>query len=413
MLRKLLREVVTEAGEDHVVVGLRGSTDTSPGITLEIAVLHSVLEAAVFGVVVKAIDKLAGEFGDCAGCAQAVCRCTRAVRRVTGNADAAKTGGWGCGKGLDAATSVGAGDGRITNHFAGIRTYCAQVGSTLRVFRTVVDVEIEFLLRVKFERTKELVVLDGLERSIGMRSDVRQGRGAVAAYAGAAEEVEAKVRIVRDGRAGVGEEAATDLGVVGSTHGGWDGEGLVGVVTVAEPTNQAAGLKVGSSHIVGTLDDQVGGDVVGVVGSEVIETATRACVTDEEVCVRVGCRVDDLSFFNGDRTREAANLLLEPYARLTLPAETDVVLRVDGSGQVLGAIIGALLGFGDERPHLTAGYSEPAVGSGLREDLALAKNVAVALVLVAAGSCAEEVSFDVTREIERSGVGRKRAPIRL
>ena len=60
-------------------------------------------------------------------------------------------------------------------------------------------------------------------------------------------------------------------------------------------------------------------------------------------------------------TGEAAELLLEADAGLTLPAETDVVLRVDGRRQILSTVVGALLGFGDERPHLTAGYREAAL----------------------------------------------------
>ena len=99
-----------------------------------------------------------------------------------------------------------------------------------------------------------------------------------------------------------------------------------------------------------------------------------------------------------------SNGLLEADAWLTLPAEADVVLSVDRHRQVLGAVVGALLGLGYERPHLSAGDLEAIVGCGLTPDLALTEGVAVALVVVAGGAGGEEVGFDVTGEFEGSGV---------
>jgi hypothetical protein len=89
--------------------------------------------------------------------------------------------------------------------------------------------------------------------------------------------------------------------------------------------------------------------------------------------------------------------LLEADAWLTLPAEADVVLSVDCvAGRFSVRYIGTdLCWFGDERPHLSAGYSEASIGGSLTPDLALAKRVAVALVVVAGGAGREEVGFDV------------------
>jgi hypothetical protein len=166
---------------------------------------------------------------------------------------------------------------------------------------------------------------------------------------GAAEEVGAYVSKVRDGDAGVGEEAAADLGVVGAASSGGSGEGLVGVVAIAEPAAETSDLVVAEVRgVIGELEDDIGRDVVGVVGGEVVETTAGACIADEEVRVGIGAGVDDGSLLNRDSSGQAAELLLKADAGLTLPAETDMVLGVDGCGKVFGAVVCAGLGFSHE-----------------------------------------------------------------
>ena len=138
-----------------------------------------------------------------------------------------------------------------------------------------------------------------------MDGDVRQGGGAVAAYAGTAEAVDTHIEILGGGHTEVDESAAAHLGVVLTTCGGGNHEGLVGVVAVAEPAAESTDFKVAVLRIVGALEDEVGSDVVGVVGEDVVETAAGTGVADEEVGVGVGRRVNVLRLLEREGGGEA------------------------------------------------------------------------------------------------------------
>src|SRR5205823_7969426 len=131
-------------------------------------------------------------------------------------------------------------------------------------------------------------------------------------------------------------------------------------------------FKVPVLRIVGALEDEVGRDVVRVVGEDVEETASDTGVTNEEIVVCAGRRIDVLRLLERQGSGEAvAEGLLEANAWLTRPAEADVVRGVDRHRQVFCAVVGALFGLGDEGPHLSAGKLEASVGCGLTPELAL------------------------------------------
>ena len=140
---ELLRDVVTEAGEDHVVgavrraVGRRRCTGctgyTCPSLTAEVAVLHLVLETAVLGAVVEAVGESCCRLIKILGCAKAVRRSSGAVGRIARDTNAAQTRGRGGRQGFGVATRVGAGDRSVAYELTGICTDGAEVGSTLRV----------------------------------------------------------------------------------------------------------------------------------------------------------------------------------------------------------------------------------------------------------------------------------------
>src|SRR5205807_3627063 len=80
--------------------------------------------------------------------------------------------------------------------------------------------------------------------------------------------------------------------------------------------------------------------------------------------------------------RFIAKVLGYTKSELPRPAETHVVLMVDGERRRLAAVVYALFSFGDQAPHLP-GRKTPAVVQGrLTESLALPHSVAIALVVV-------------------------------
>ncbi len=182
-----------------------------------------------------------------------------------------------------------------------------------------------------------------------MNRNVRQGGRAVAAYARTAEAVDTDIEILGGGHTDVDEAAAAHLGVVLTTCSGRNHKGLVGIVTVAEPAAECTDFKVSVLRIVRTFEDEIRGDVVRVVGQGAVETATRTGISDEEVCVGVSRPINVLCLFERYCCGEAVfEGLLDANARLTLPAETDLVRSIDGHRQVLRTVVGALLGLGYE-----------------------------------------------------------------
>ncbi len=127
--------------------------------------------------------------------------------------------------------------------------------------------------------------------------------------------------VVCDGEAGVGEDAATGLGVVRATRCRGNRKRLVGIVAVPEPADETADFIVAEvRHVIGTLDDDIGRNVARVICGEVIETTAGTSVTDEEVSIRVSCRVDDLRLFHRNGGGEVAELLLESERQADAPS---------------------------------------------------------------------------------------------
>src|SRR3984957_10455024 len=148
-----------------------------------------------------------------------------------------------------------------------------------------------------------------------------------------------------------------------------------------------------------------GRHVVRVVGGQVVETTVGAGAPKKEVPVVIGAsKVDDLRIFKRHRPSEDAGLLLEANVSVTRPAETDVVIGIDNLRQIFRSRVGADLGFGNQRPHLTAGDGEAAFRCSLCPDLALAKGVAVALVVIAGRTGGQEVGFNVAGQLEALGI---------
>ena len=282
--------------------------------------------------------------------AGAVCRNARVIRSGASEAVAGRGR-----QGLDAAAGVDGGNGSVTDQLAGGGAECAEVGGALCVLSTPVGEDVQLRRGMALERDESLISLDWFEGAIGVNCNVRQRGGAVTAYASTAESVDTDVEVLGSGHADVDEAAATHLGVVLTTSRGRNDEGLVGIVAVAKPAAEGSGFKVSVLRIVGALENEVGGDVVGVVGKRTVETRGGTGVADEKVAVGVGRRVEILCLLERQGSGEAfAEGLLEADARLPHPAEADVVRGIDGHRQDFGAVVSALLGFGYERPHLSA-----------------------------------------------------------
>src|SRR5258705_13473834 len=134
---------------------------------------------------------------------------------------------------------------------------------------------------------------------------VGQGGGTVTAHSRTAKAVDTDIEILGGWHADVDEAAAAHLGVVLTTRCGRNDERLVGVVAVAEPAAEDAGFKVAVLRIGGAFDDEVGGDVVGVVGEDVEETASGTGIADEEVGVCAGRGVNVLGLLERQGSGEA------------------------------------------------------------------------------------------------------------
>ncbi len=103
--------------------------------------------------------------------------------------------------------------------------------------------------------------------------------------------------------------------------------------------------------------------------------------------------------FSTEKPNQTLLLIVLGHAEAVLPrpAEAHGVLRIDRHGQRFGAIVFADLGFRHQAPHLAAGEGPAALQRGLTPNLALAQDVAVALVVVGGDAGAEEVGFHSNR----------------
>src|ERR1700734_3235591 len=88
----------------------------------------------------------------------------------------------------------------------------------------------------------------------------------------------------RDGKACIGNEAATEPRVVLRTCGCCS----VWVVTVAEETCDAAQFIVAIARVEGCFDKNVWRDLVGVVRSWIVQAAHSANIAEKEVARRIG-----------------------------------------------------------------------------------------------------------------------------
>src|SRR5262249_599617 len=92
-------------------------------------------------------------------------------------------------------------------------------------------------------------------------------------------------------------------------------------------------------------------------------------------------------------------VLGDAEAILASPTEADVILRVDSERGGFGTIVHALAGFRGQAPHLAAGYRHALREARLRPDLALTRDVAVALAVVGGYAGAEPVHFVVAAQL--------------
>ena len=211
--------------------------------------------------------------------------------------------------------------------------------------------------------------------------------------------------------AGVGAEAATILcAVVGAPSvrprgctaaaGSQGGNVFAGEDPVAEAAEHAEDFVVSEAGLENQLGDNVGRRVKGIAGSRstrgdaggagcascnprIIESPARPSRADQKVRGVVVRGHRGLRIFQRSREPDFVAEILS-HARPVLPRPTEAhrILRIDRHGKRFAAIVHAVLGFRDQTPHLTAGEAPAIIERGLAEGLALAKRIAVALIVV-------------------------------
>src|SRR5271163_3106280 len=232
--------------------------------------------------------------------------------------------------------------------------------------------------------------------------DIRQAGRAVSADTVAREEMDSNVELVSHRRAPVQTDAAPNfVAVVGAARVGnvaraaRDGRrqysvgrrdnAATGEDAIAEVANQTKNFVMPKAWLDGQLGDEVWRRIKGVVGGGIVETCAGPLRTNEEVVLAGGEGSSERGLrvlHRGSPGQLVAQFLGDPEAILPRPTEADSIRRVDGHRRCLAPVVHALLGLGNQAPHLASGESPPAVQSGLRERLPLAECVAVALVVV-------------------------------
>ncbi len=201
----LLRQVITERREEHVLVGGRRTTHTLPRHALHVRVLRSELDSASIAVV-HLVPETARPFEHGAGVHRA--RCCRTWRKSS------------CA-GYDFREATGCGQRlhSITNQLA-----CRiQIRDAARVFFASVEVDVP-LLGVEFQRRQTLVAADQGWGSIRMHRYIRQAGCSVAANSVSTQEVQSEIHNLVTGEAGIRTNSATGYVAVESPCRGWRSE---------------------------------------------------------------------------------------------------------------------------------------------------------------------------------------------
>ena len=150
----------------------------------------------------------------------------------------------------------------------------------------------------------------------------------------------------------------------------------------------------------GRLEDEVRRRVKRIVGGRIIQSTANAGTAQSEVQGIAASREGCLRILQRCSQPDVIVEVLghaEPV--LPRPAETNVVLGIDGHGQDFGAVVDALLSLGNQAPHLTPGETPSIAQGSLTPNLPLAEAVAVALVVVGSYASRKKVSFHVTGKL--------------
>src|SRR4029077_3658943 len=153
-------------------------------------------------------------------------------------------------------------------------------------------------------------------------------------------------------------------------------------------------------------DDEIRDRIVGITGGvdEVEQTTAGAYAAREERSRGVVVGDRRLRILGGETEPcFVVEVLGDAEAVLASPAESDVILCVNGHRRRFGAVVETLLRLRDQTPHLASG-ERPAVGETyLTPDLALPHYVAVALAVVRSDAGAQPIEFVIAGQFQAVG----------
>ena len=252
-----LRQVVTEAGPEHVLDALGrdvagGQSQVIPDEALGVAVLDALAQAA-FGALVEVIPVADGAF-----------------LNVPGLSSAARVGGGECG-GRRQQFGAAAGKG-FAETVTVVLSGGIDVDRFADVVAAVVGVDVEARRSVVFESSERGESVQRREGAVGLDRHVCDRGVAVTTHASAPEAFEAHVKLLgEDGNAERAADAAADFGVVVGVGDGIGGRGAgrcarIVKDAVAEETADAEDFIVAPARIEGDLGDEIRSRVDGVGG---------------------------------------------------------------------------------------------------------------------------------------------------
>src|SRR5208337_1303584 len=333
----MLRQVIAERGEEHVVVAMRAvagvlggcAAIAGPDIAADVLIRDALAQTAL-GAVVEVVPVAADEFRHVLGVAAAVCRSGLVAR-----AAAIGTGELSLDQATGHGRSVGDGsaEARAADTVAG-KGVAAGVGAadnevTINVVAAIVEEDVEARCGIHFHGAERGEGLEGFQGAVGTNGYVSNGRITITAHARAIEALEADGELfIGKGATETAADAAARFHIVVGAAGG-------GIDAIAVEAADAEGFPVAPTGLDSELGDEVRRNVQGVVGLVVVKSAASAGNTCDVVrgYARTS-RVQSLWVLN----RHAGPGLLPDVldhaeAFLARPNETRIVLRVDGGRQ--------------------------------------------------------------------------------
>src|SRR5271156_486899 len=393
----LLWEIVAEGGPPHIVgavrssIRIQGAARAGPKGAVSPAVLNALAQATL-GSTVKVVPVSSGKFLDVFVLVSAVSRSTGQKPRPTVHGSAA-------------GHRLGIAAGHVGRRRA-VAFLAEEV--TEDVVSTVVGIDHQTRRRIYLYSAEGREVVQQSELTIGTKSGISDRRGAVAAGAVSVQPFQSERELlIKNCDPAAGADGAADRAVVigadriaseGSGPGWWSG-GCVRVNAITEEAGDAEDFIVAVVSLTRfpyCLGDDIGSDVEGVVGVDVVKAAVISSRTDHFVqrqATAGGVQRFGILRRSTQPERVREELLGYPEGVLPRPHEAGFVLRVDGGRKDFRAVILARSVFGRERPHLASGKGPAVAQSGLRPELALANDIAVRLVVIRGNASAQPVHF--------------------